>query len=289
MSTDSRLSHAFPLISSKLSQRNHDESITTAAESLVERSYAILNTGPELARCLDKMQAEMAAVPASEREQFSFVSRTDGFMPSGMTFARDAEKIDLCETFNFWHCYKSSHSHFDFSQGALYAIAALAESIFFEIACEIIRVVSRKLEYAHPIDFRNDSFVQLNVYPDMLKHRRRAHLQELHEDGHLVTFIKPNAPGLLVRVEGRDHLVNLERDELLVISGSLLTELSDGIVQPLYHSVLDLNLPAPRASLIYNVNALYEQMPSVQGRTIAMKSLANRHHIEFGQQPYHSD
>jgi len=150
-------------------------------------------------------------------------------------------------------------------------------------------VVSRKFKYAHPIDFRNDSFVQLNVYPDMLKHRRRSHLQELHEDGHLVTFIKPNAPGLLVRVDGCDHLVNLERNELLVISGSLLTELTDGIVKPLYHSVLDLNPPAPRASLIYNVNALYDEMPSVQGRSIAMKSLANQHHVEFGQQPYHSD
>ncbi len=289
MSTDSRPSPAFPLISSKLSQRHYDESVATAAKSLVECSYAILNIGPELARCLDKMQGEMATTQASERTQFSFVSRTDGFMPSGMTFARDAEKVDLCETFNFWHCYKASHSRFDFSRSPLYTTAERAEAIFFEIARELIRVVSRKLEYAHPIDFRNDSFVQLNVYPDMLKHRRRAHLQELHEDGHLVTFIKPNAPGLLVRVEGRDHLVNLERDELLVISGSLLTELSDGIVQPLYHSVLDLNLPAPRASLIYNVNALYEQMPSVLGRSIAMKSLANQHHIEFGQEPYHSD
>jgi len=117
MSTNQRPSNLFPLISSKLSQRPHDESFAAAAESLIERSYAILNAGPELARCLDEMSAEMAAVPASEREQFSFVSRTDGFMPSGMTFARDAEKVDLCETFNFWYCYRSSHARFDFSRG----------------------------------------------------------------------------------------------------------------------------------------------------------------------------
>lgn len=289
MSNNSCILPAFPLVSSKFSQREDVDTASGILDSLVNRSYAILTVGPNLARYLEKMQIEMAAVQQPERAQFSFVSRTDGFMPSGMTFARDAEKVDLCETFNFWHCYRSTHAKFSFSRGALYDTFSRAEAIFFETASEVVRMWSCRFNYVYPIDFRNDSFVQLNVYSDALKRPHRAHLQELHEDGHLLTFIKPNAPGLLLRIEGQDHLVNLERDELLVIAGSLLTELSDGIIQPLYHSVLDLNLPAPRASLIYNVTALYERMPSVGGRTIAMKDLANRHHVEFGQCPYHSD
>lgn len=281
----------FPLISSKVKTVIGSETgniFENYAKSLTHNGYAIIKINPLMRKHIRFIQNEFHSFDKGVKEEFSFVKNTDGFMPLGITFARDEEKTDLSETFNYWHKYKKLHSEHIFSNELFYKTISICEFEFFKIAHSILHEVVGQYQYTHPLDIRDDSYVQFNIYPDAMKRSSRINLQDQHEDGHLITLIKPNGPGLTINLNGLDHIVNLEADEAIVISGSLLTELTDGEIQPIYHSVLDLNLPSSRASLIYNVNVLYETIPSIRGRDIPMRDIANRHHMEFGQHPYHS-
>lgn len=85
----------------------------------------------------------------------------------------------------------------------------------------------------------------------------------------------------------KECLVDIAKDQAIVISGSLLTELSDGEIQPTFHAVMNLTLPTARASIVYNVNVLSNIIPSFkQGRDIRMYDVANERHLEFGHAPY---
>lgn len=100
-------------------------------------------------------------------------------------------------------------------------------------------------------------------------------------------MIKPNAPGLVIYQNGKECLVDLAKDQAIVIAGSLLTQLSDGDIQPVYHAVLNLTLPAARPSIVYNVNVLAHSLPSFRaGADIRMFEFANEQHPQFGHNPY---
>ncbi len=282
---------SFPLISSKTKNNYNNEveqNFGYNAKLLACGGYIIIKINPLVRKHVILLQSEIQTFDKGVKEEFSFVKNTDGFMPVGTTFARNEEKTDLCETFNYWYKYRSIHNEHIFSKEMFYRIISICECQLFKIASSILRELVGTYQYKHPLEVRDDSYVQFNVYPEAMKRSSRVNLQDLHEDGHLITLIKPNGPGLTLQLAGVDYIVNLEGDEAIIIAGSLLTELTDGEIQPVYHSVLDLNLPSARASLIYNVNALYESMPSVRGREIPMRDIANRHHMEFGQHPYHS-
>ncbi len=281
-----------PFISTKTNGRQeyaaHRNMAAKYAAELFENSFAIVKV-PEFVQSRFKRLAEnFSRIDRQVRENFCFIKKTDGFMPHGTTFARDLQKTDLCQTFNYWHCYRGTHSQYAFSRDPFYTTVASCEVEVHDLCQAILAEVADHYNYEHPLDIRDDSYVQFNMYPETMKKADRKYLQDIHEDGHLITYVKPNAPGLLIYARGMEQLINMEPDEAIVMTGSLLTELTDGDVPPLYHAVLDLNLPAARASLIYNVNALYTAMPSVKGRTIQMRAIANQHHAEFWQYPYHS-
>ena len=61
MSNNSCILPAFPLVSSKFSQRKDVGTASGILDSLVNHSYAILTAGSDLARNLEKMQIEMWA------------------------------------------------------------------------------------------------------------------------------------------------------------------------------------------------------------------------------------
>jgi len=281
-----------PLLSSKSNSGRescmHENIVAIYASEIIEKSFPIVKVSRLVQLKFKSLVDGFGAVDQDTRKNFCFLKKTDGFMPSGTTFARDVQKTDLCQTFNYWFSYRDVHRGYEFSRNPLYAAVSDCEVELHNITQAIVNEMALHYGYRHPLLIRDDSYVQFNMYPASLKRPDRKYLQEIHEDGHIITYVKPNAPGLLIYAQGKEQLINLEVDEAIVMAGSLLTELTDGQVLPLYHAVLDLNLPAARASLIYNVNALCESVPSVSGRSIPMRAIANRHHAEFGQYPYHS-
>ncbi|MBB4928328.1 isopenicillin N synthase-like dioxygenase [Kitasatospora kifunensis] len=78
-------------------------------------------------------------------------------------------------------------------------------------------------------------------------------LQDKHEDGHLVTVIHTTAPGLELWLDGEARPMQTAADEVILMPGSVFTDLSGGRVPALYHQVRNLRL-ADRTALMYFVN-----------------------------------
>jgi isopenicillin N synthase-like dioxygenase len=78
-------------------------------------------------------------------------------------------------------------------------------------------------------------------------------LQDIHEDGHMVTLHYASDPGLEVRLNGAIRPMVMPRETLLLMPGSVMTALTNAAVPPLYHQVRNLHL-MDRVSLMYFVN-----------------------------------
>ena len=76
-------------------------------------------------------------------------------------------------------------------------------------------------------------------------------MQDRHEDGYLITLIKPTRDGLVIFLNDQEVPVHLADDEIIVITGSLLTLLSDGQIPTMYHAVRNPKMELARKSLVY--------------------------------------
>ena len=102
--------------------------------------------------------------------------------------------------------------------------------------------------------FEKASYLQINYC--LPTPAERDLLQDKHEDGHMVTVLHATAPGLEI-YPGRalDEVKPMlpGPDEIVIMPGSVLTALSGGKIQPLYHQVRNHGLD-DRQSLMYFVN-----------------------------------
>ncbi|WP_232289980.1 hypothetical protein, partial [Burkholderia humptydooensis] len=232
------------------------------------------------------LQQLAGGVGFRDKQEFCFVDRTDGYFPVGYSHL-GKENRDRCEIFNYWHRFKTSHQQYLFSRSEFYSRIASYETQVSVYGQKLVDEIRKHYSYPNEIPTRDDSYLQFNHYREDLRLGNSRYLQGKHEDGHLITVIKPNAPGLVLFQGDKECLVDIAKDQAIVISGSLLTELSDGEIQPTYHAVLNLTLPTARSSIVYNVNVLSDVIPSFKRRRdIRMYEFANERHLEFGHAPY---
>ncbi|QBR03816.1 hypothetical protein E1956_37520 [Paraburkholderia pallida] len=256
------------------------------ATEIVTRGYTIISISPGMQEDFEALQQLAGSIGFLDKEAFSFIERTDGYFPIGYSFI-GKENRDRCEIFNYWHRFRAEHEQYPFSRSEFYSRIASYEAQVATYGQNIIDEIRKRYGYAPEIQTRDDSYLQFNHYREELRLGNHRYLQSKHEDGHLITVIKPNAPGLVVFQGDKECLVDLAKDQALVIAGSLLTQLSEGEIQPVYHAVLNLTLPTARASVVYNVNILSDVISSFKrGREIKMYNFANERHLEFGHAPY---
>jgi hypothetical protein len=107
------------------------------------------------------------------------------------------------------------------------------------------------------------------------------------EDGHMLSFIKPTRDGLVLVRGSSLEPVRLLENEIAILAGSLLTELSDYAIPAAYHAVLTPRTPMPRSSLIYFVNPDAEQQLTgfFRHQPIDLNAAVNARHTGFGNHP----
>jgi hypothetical protein len=260
------------------------------AENIIRSGYSIIDLNNSMSSDFSTIQRAFMGINDEDKKSFSFPLRTDGFMPMGLSFARDREKIDLNETFWYWPRFCDEHKKHRFHKHELYSTMSNYEKEVSNIAQRIMNDICKIYGYPERPSIRDHSYLQFNCYREDLRLPHRRYLQDKHEDGHIITVIKPNAPGLVLFIGNMEYLVELSPNQAIVVAGSLLTELSEGDIEPMYHAVLNLTLPAARASLVYNVNILSEKIDGLKtGRKIEIRKIANKHHTEFGHYPYQLD
>jgi isopenicillin N synthase-like dioxygenase len=225
---------------------------------------------------------------AEEKHRYANPSWVEGYRELGPEYAQVPERPDLTESFSVWHRNRTRPELDSWSEGCpLHGAMRSASSMLSGLAGDLFAAMA---DYWAPggapeLRFRAATWAQLNHY-EPARHRREL-LQDPHEDGHLITFVLTNAPGLEIQIDGEFVPANLGENELLVMPGSLLSLMTGYRVKPGYHQVRNTRRTDPRSSLLYFVNPEIDQtlapwIANESNRGIDIIERANAGPAQFG-------
>lgn len=257
---------------------------------LESRGYLRLPIGGELKRATDRvftLANEFFARPAAEKHHYAHPAWVEGYRELGPEYSQVPERPDLTESFSAWNRNRARHELEAWASGCpLHGALRRASSLLEHMMRDLFAAM---VEYFAPgapeLRFHQTTYIQLNYY-EPARHTREL-LQDPHEDGHLVTLVETNAPGLEIEVGGEFVPADVGRDELLVMPSSLLSLMTGYRVKPLYHQVRNSRRTDPRSSLLYFVNpeidqALKPWVENESNRGIDIIERANAAPKQFG-------
>jgi isopenicillin N synthase-like dioxygenase len=180
-----------------------------------------------------------------------------GWRPIGVEYSQRPDRPDLNETF----CFRGAddqpgalgfHPLVDACRTAQRALDVVAAAVLADLA------VSVGVPSAQRVRTANESWLQLNwSRPATVD---RLFIQDAHEDGHLVTFLFADQPGLEVRGETGWSAVSPTPEALVCFSGECGALLTGDYVTPTMHRVRALPTVDSRLSVAYFVNPDLDQM-----------------------------
>ena len=228
-------------------------------DSILRTGFGTLPMSSSMKNSMESMVRDFSDIDEHTKKQYQFESETDGFLPFGSEYAKHVEQPDLCERFCYWHTHASVRREHEFSHSPFIQAARRYEEEMSPVAQQLMDLICSEFGVESVGDIRATSYLQLCVYGRDIPREGRKFAQDPHEDGHLLTFVKPNRDGLVL-VRG-SHLepVRLLENELAVMSGSLLTVISDYAIPAAYHAVLTPPENVGRTSLVYFVNPRTDQ------------------------------
>jgi len=221
----------------------------------------------------------------TDRDGFRFSALTDGFV--GREYSTDPSRPDLCERFCYWHANVKKHRTFQFSTHPFYEAVQRYENQISRQAELVYDQVKSQFRRSTKSFSRDHSYVQICSYHEGLSEKGRIFLQDPHEDGHLFTIAKPTQSGLVILDGGRFVEVELAPNEAIVMAGSLLTSLTEELIQPAIHAVKRTCAGNDRLSVLYFVNPdpARESQTWISGRPVDIGAQMRARHAEFGNSP----
>lgn len=259
--------------------------IRLIASRLIRDGYAYLKMPEALDSAFNLITETYEYVDNNQKHVFSFPEKTDGFLPLGSEYASSPERPDLCERFCYWSTRREMHCGFDLSHTDFYRGVSGYEAALNPIAQDLLDAICQNLGGSSQPPVRESSYLQLCVYKHGYRCADREFLQDPHEDGHLLTFIKPTSPGLMLFTPEGLIPAAPAAYEMVVLAGSLLEVLTDGEVKAMHHAVKQTFDPVVRKSLIYFVNPNFETNITtslVRNQQVDLASLADSNHVGFG-------
>ena len=145
--------------------------------------------------------------PAAEKHRYAVPAWVEGYREMGPEYAPVPERPDLTESFTAWN-HNRARSELEAWQAGCPLHGAIRDAS--DMLADIVRgLFAAMAEYWNPnpgepapeLRFYDATHIQLNYY-EPARHSRDL-LQDPHEDGHLVTLVSTNAPGLEIQVDGK--------------------------------------------------------------------------------------
>jgi len=185
----------------------------------------------------------------SEKLRYSVPNRNNGYRPHGSAHSGSPDKPDLNDSFLYWkHRRETLPSHQDIGPflDALEAYRLVAAAV----VNDVIESLGTRYGYRHALPFTNASVLQVNSFGAAVD---RDLLQHSHEDATLLTVITANAAGLEAVIGEEVRPLTFAPDEVMVLPGSVLTEMTGGEIPPVYHQVRNHRI-LERKSIMYFVS-----------------------------------
>lgn len=267
--------------------------IEAAATQLLTHGYAKMSMGGEFADQVSKIfQAAdgFFSRPMSEKVRYAAPDILEGYRQLGIEYSKSKDRPDLNESFSTW--LKNIPVGTILPWGAtntLHRSMTEALKAYTAVTNELLYHIRVALNPEAPtLSVGDISYLQLNYYQP--RQHARDYLQDEHEDGHLITIVKPTAPGLEVKIGGVYQQVEVSPAEFIVMPGSILSLFTGGRIPPLYHRVRNhANVPI-RKSLMFFVNPSMDvaHKPWVIGeanRGLDIRETVNERSAAFGLNP----
>jgi isopenicillin N synthase-like dioxygenase len=200
-----------------------------------------------------------------------------GYRPFGRRYSSATNHPDRNESFIYWDDGPEAIPKAPEIGSFISALSSYSH-IVARITDFILRHAAISLASSQRLEFEGNSRLEINWY---FPTKGQDLIEERHEDGHLLTILTSAGEGLEIECEGEMSPVKLSGSELLVMPGSLLTDMTAGWISPLYHQVRNQHL-SPLLSITYFVNPLLDRPigpfainDSNRGVDIAARARAN--------------
>lgn len=246
--------------------------------SILAHGFARLRLSVKPIAAVLRAASDFFALDLPDKARHASADQNFGFRRMGTEYSVSPERPDVNDCFTLWS------DRLDLIPEA--QLIPQLTSALLELRAELMPIVRDTLlalgapEDAPP-PFARASHLQVNHY--LPAGDERELLQERHEDGHLLTLLHAQEPGLEIFVGSECVPVTTAPDEILVMPGSILTALTNGAILPLEHQVRNLHLPR-RQSVMYFVNPeLHEPIHPWRGdRRRDLRERVRRHPATFG-------
>jgi len=259
-------------------------------EELLARGHAKLQIGRETRRQVDhtfSIAREYFAKPFPEKSSYALSQYVEGYREIGLEYSQVKERPDLTESFSLWNRNRAHTDAADWTQNcAIHAELRRTIDDLSSYAADLFQTMADKwAPGTSGPRFQRASYIQVNYY-EPAQHSRDM-LQDGHEDGHLITLVTANSPGLEIQIGDRYVPVELGADEMLIMPGSLLTLMTGGAIPPLFHQVKNSRRKDPRYSMMFFVNPEGNQVlePWIKNESNAGRDViaeANAQPLKFG-------
>jgi isopenicillin N synthase-like dioxygenase len=254
----SRTRSASTLDASAVSAAHLGFSLAAAlVDQLYTNGHVTLHLGPGECRALSATKQEASAFFRLAQDQKASESYSDlhfGYRSSGIEYSASPDRPDLNECLSYSN-YSEGAARPSSLAGRFYAASAALCEILDAMAQELLLAIRNRYRTQQMLpNTWNGSWLQANFYRPSAELRNE--LQDKHEDGHLFTIWNSEEPGMEI-FPGESKVgipVVLPPDQMLILPGSLLTLLTGGDVNPLYHQVSRAGTLPERISVMYFVN-----------------------------------
>lgn len=227
-----------------------------------ERGFARIPMTEALTRDFDRLYGlgrAFFAQPLAVKMRYSMQSFVEGYRELGPEYSQVPERPDLTESFSAWNRNRGRPAVEQAVAGC--ELHGALRNVSDQLS-SLVRGIFRAMGDAWApgsadVGFYRGTYVQMNYY-EPSRHGEDL-LQDSHEDAHLLTLIKSNAPGLEIEIDGSYVPAGADRDDILVMPGSLLSLMTGYRVKPMYHQVRNTHRQDPRMSIMLFVNPEIDQ------------------------------
>lgn len=242
------------------------------AQSLIERGYAVLEDDSNLLPLVHAAFSEglrfFGQADVSKRDA-SVSKIIEGYLPMMSEFSVTEQRPDLCEGFAVWRRNSDDPDVKRWAPNTPLHVAMTATlPIYTGLANAIFEALRQKFNPHGDVLLDSEaSYLQMNQYRPA-DHERDL-LQDPHEDGHMLTVLRPTARGCEIRIGGEFTHIEIPDNAVLLMPGSLLTIMTGGVIPPLFHRVRNDRSTAIRQSMMYFINPtmLAETYPWIENET----------------------
>lgn len=287
-----------------------------AAKALLEHHYAIIRLPNDVLAATNNILTEgrtFFSLGTDIKEAFANPEILEGYRKLGAEKDARTGRPDLSESFTTWFCNAANPEVQDWAKNSQFhqamsssldAYARFTDSILKAVRAEICPGYQADSEPV--IDIRSLSYLQMNFYrPAMHKSNDRDTVMDPHEDGHILTILKPTKPGLMIEpgelVEaptsqnpigvfqhnGNLQSVDVAEDEAILVPSSPTFYLTGGLIKPLFHGVANKGDDI-RQSLMFFVNPtrsipLEPWVQTEKNRGVSIHNVVDAVSAQYGQ------